>query len=112
MRTFLFGTVMSCRHFTTENSFPSLPPPRVNLNWAKIEKCFGTSVPDPIMQSVDGYLATKGKNCASICAFRANDECTSCYHYCEECLGESILSLAQNVDVVFDDFCSLGKGDI
>ena len=103
---------MSCRHFTTENSFPSLPPPRVNLNWAKIEKCFGTSVPDPIMQSVDGYLATKGKNCASICAFRANDECTSCYHYCEECLGESILSLAQNVDVVFDDFCSLGKGDI
>jgi len=108
MKAFLVGTVLSCRQFTPENTFPSLPSPKVKLNWPKIEKCFGHDVTTPIKESIGAFIIGTGANCASICEFRANDECTSCYHYCEECLEESMLKISDgNINSVHHAFCAI-----
>ena len=109
MKAFLVGTVLSCRQFTPENTYPSLPLPKVKLNWPKIEKCFGHDVTTPIKESIGAFIVGTGANCASICEFRANDECTSCYHYCEECLEESMLKISDgNINSVHHAFCAIG----
>ena len=100
----LLGSVLSCRNFS-ENRDQLPPRSRVDLNWRKIDRCFGQRVPDVVRGSINVFLSKQGKNCASICAFRANDECSNCYHYCEECLEKS---LAKS-DTAFEDLCQIGE---
>ena len=100
----LLGSVLSCRNFS-ENRNQLPPKSNIDLNWRKVDRCFGQTVPSGVRDSINVFLSKQGKNCASICAFRASDQCSNCYHYCEECLEKS---LAKS-DTAFEDLCQIGE---